>query len=131
MIKRELANIILDTSLSTTKRGNALEDHTIDYADVRGISLKKTKRSGALHGDGDLIMEFGNIVLDCKVKGMCKNININREELRKIARQAAKLDKHGAIITISIGDRPDDGHDETYITMPYESLIEILQTRQD
>ena len=121
----ELINSIRDTSLSNKERGDALEDYTFDIIDNEpGIDVKKTKASGAIHGDGD-ILAGKDLCLDGKVHGQCKNISINKTEIEKIRHQAAKLDRVGAIVTPIIKNDTDV---DIYITMKLEEFLECIQS---
>lgn len=98
-----------DTSLSTTERGKVAEDLVKqlindNYSEPR-YTLKLTKRSGAVHGDGDAYNT--EIVFDSKVKGDCKNINVTQAELEKIRQQAAKMDKVGAVVVPNIANEDE------------------------
>jgi hypothetical protein len=81
-----------------------------------------TKASGAVHGDGDILVGK-NICLDGKVHGQCTNVSIKRTELEKIRHQAAKNDRVGAIVTPIV---KSDTEVDVYVTMKLEDLIDCL-----
>ncbi len=120
----KLINILQDKSLTTKERGDALEEQIRDILNEYGITVKKTKASGALHGDGDIITEY--ITFDGKVKGDCINSNISQDELIKISRQAAKNDNIGAIVVPCI---KDENKVDLYATLKLVDLIELLLAR--
>jgi len=122
MTGTELIAMLQDKKLSTTAKGNALEDYVVDWIadnfDSSVVSsVKRTRRSGALHGDGD--MTVLDITFDCKAKGECKNVNVTEEELRKVDIQAAKSDKIGVIITPAI----KDGRVRLFATLSLDDLL--------
>ena len=124
MTEKECITIIQDTSLSTTERGNALEKYLEEYVNCAypEIGARRTKRSGALHGDGDV--QASVVLTDCKVKGQCQNVNVTRAELDKINKQAAKNEENkcGAIVSPSVKDEKL----RLYVTLSVDALLEIL-----
>ena len=87
------------------------------------MSAKKTRMSGALHGDGDIHVDE-ILCLDGKVHGKCTNVSVSAAELKKIQQQAAKIGQVGAIVTPVI-----DGYGEKaeiYLTMRISDLEDII-----
>ena len=123
MKQQELINNIRDKSLTTKERGDSLENFTIDLLEENWeIPIKKTKASGAMHGDGDILVGK-DICLDGKIHGQCTSVSVKRTELEKISHQAAKNDRVGAIVTPIV--KGDDKVD-IYVTMKLSDLMDII-----
>jgi hypothetical protein len=127
--KKELIEKIQDKSLTTKERGDALEDFIYKYLkDYNCGSVKKTKGSGALHGDGDIVVDNGPLeddVFDGKVKGGCTSVSVPAKELIKIRRQAAKSDANG-IIVVPVINEAFENNVELFAVI---SLEDFMNTR--
>lgn len=118
-----LSKDLLDNNISTKAKGDLLEDLMIELCEKYNIKYKKTRMSGALHGDGDIVIQ-DDITLDGKVHGQCKNVNVSKTELDKISSQASILGNKGAIVTPIIYD---DDRVIPYIVLKLTDLFDILK----
>ena len=111
--------------MTTVKKGEIGENIVINILEKLGVAYRKTDRSGATFGDGDLIMYNGvpsddAVSISIDVKNESKVNKTLLKKLHKIEKQAGKLFNCGAIVDF-------DENMQAYMHIKLESLIEFIK----
>lgn len=107
---------------STRGFGNKLEDYVIGCSEDLGFKIKKTRNSGALHGDGDLVIDYksNKIMIEAKNSGREKGLGISESDWNKICDEAQKRFGTPALVT-----RKKDG--DVLVTMRLKDILSLLK----
>ena len=106
---------------STRSFGNKLEDHIKSCAEEWGFKIKSTRNSGALHGDGDLIIEHksNQIRIEAKNSDRTKGLGVRESDWNKICDETIKHGGTPALVT-----RKKDG--DALVTMKLKDILSLL-----
>jgi hypothetical protein len=100
------------------KIGDPLEN----YVDGTFPLAFKTKNSGGLHGDGDLLTP--DFLIECKTKSSCLGISFSGREVLKGKQQAVKKTRQPLFVL-------KNGDAEMWAAMPYAKLVRIMKELQE
>jgi len=109
--------------LDTRDIGDEYEDEILELIHKYDEGFIKTKGSGAVHNDGDIVSQHHpdrpQIAIDAKWKGNAKSAIATDNELEKIALQAAMRGRKGIIITPSKTNK-------MVAMLPLTALLELI-----
>lgn len=111
--------------MNTAKLGDEFIDEVINEIKDTGVEIKKTKGSGNVHGDGDVIISLHNgnrISIDGKYTGKPKT----SKEMDKINKQAITSGYDGGILARNYID--EFGNENIKVEMTIDTLINITST---
>lgn len=131
MNNKDIIDTILDNSISTGERGDAFEKLAISIIEDKmgSCSCSKTKSSGRIHGDGDIVINEMGLTADCKLRSNSKSsINAKMSEIRKIQFQASKMGRIGTILASYVD--PDVRKVEVYSIIRLSDLLDIILEKE-
>ena len=113
--------------VSTKEIGDDYEDKILAECYAFDDGYKKTKKSGATHGDGDIVSPrtpgTPQIAIDAKFRGNAKSAIITDADLKKIVTQAAIRRRTGIIVTNS-------KEHEMIAVLPLRLLLNLIHKKE-